>query len=119
MLRHFIGERPDGRSQFLSGTERLMSTYLRAAGLGDCVPNYHVIDANGDDRYIDDAWPDQQVGLELNTFRWHTGKSAVAADAHRSNALTEVGWRIVVATDDDFDDRLRRPIASLRTLLDR
>ena len=113
-----LDDRPTGHAKHRSGAEQRIHTFLREGGLGDGVPNHPVSDADGRDRILDWAWPKSLVALEYDSFRWHTGRASWAADGHRMNALTSLGWRFVRATDADLNDRLRQPIAALRRALD-
>jgi Transcriptional regulator, AbiEi antitoxin len=117
-LKLILVGRPGGTALFRSQWERELHACFEAAGLGG-IPNYRIVDAEGTERFLDRAWPDQGIALEFDTFVWHTGKKAWAADRHRANASIALGWRIVVATDADLDDRFRRPIESVRALLGR
>jgi hypothetical protein len=118
-LRELLAIRPNGRPRFRSGVERVVLGLVHDAGLGDVVPNFKTIDANGNERFLDLAWPEHKVAIEFDSFRWHTGRRDWAADRNRANALIACGWRIVWATDADVEDRLRTPIATVRALLSR
>ena len=118
-LRRVLEERPFGDARFRSGTERRVSAQLAEAGLGDGIPNYRIVDAEGNERLLDVAWPVEVVALEIDTFRWHTGRAAWAKDRRRANAVVGSGWRVAFATDHDVADGLRGPIQSLRLLLGR
>jgi hypothetical protein len=117
-LKIVLAARPGGTALFRSQMERDLDALFEAAGLGG-IPNYRIIDADGKERFLDRAWPAEGVALELDTFFWHTGKKAWSDDRHRANATVATGWRILVATDADFDDHLRRPIQAIRALLGR
>jgi hypothetical protein len=117
-LRIILCDRPGGTALFRSQRERDLHTCCEAAGIGG-IPNFAIVDAEGNDRVLDRAWPEQRIALDLDSFVWHTGKKAWAADRHRANASIASGWRMVVATDADADERFRRPIESVRALLGR
>ncbi len=53
--------------------------------------------------HLDLAWPDLQLGVEIDHFAWHAGREAVARDKQRDRWLSAEGWQIVRAGDDDID----------------
>ena len=118
-VRCLLGDRTSGTARFRSAAERQIFGHLRSSGLGDGLPNFAVLDADGNKRILDQAWPRSMVALEYDSFRWHTGRKNWAADVQRRNALTSIGWRMVSATDADLADHLRKPISALNLLLDR
>ncbi len=54
---------------------------------------------------IDLAWAEVQVAIELDSFRWHGARRAHRDTARRRNRLEAQGWRVLVATSQDEDDR--------------
>jgi very-short-patch-repair endonuclease len=117
-LRSIIGMRADGNAKYRSEKEQSAFEFLDQAGLLDgCIPNYRIIDADGIERFLDFAWPALGIALELDTFRWHTGKRSWGKDRHRANAVVAVGWTLLVATDSDLDEQMRQPIQKLRQLM--
>jgi hypothetical protein len=108
--------RPQGTALFRSLVEREINRVFTAEGLGG-ISNFPVIDADGQERSLDRAWPDRKISLEHDSFRWHTGKRAWANDRNRANALVAAGWRLVVSTDADMQEGFTKPMAAIRKLL--
>jgi hypothetical protein len=67
---------------------------------------YHVVDANGEQRRLDFAWPDYRVAVEYDGLDWHSSPDALRRDRRRSAALMEVGWMVIAIV---FDDVRYRP----------
>lgn len=64
-----------------------------------------VVLPDGRRRRIDFAWPDEKVGLEADSYQWHSSPSAWAADRRRIEELREAGWVILSATAQDLRSR--------------
>ena len=75
---------------------------LRAAGL----PSPHrqfAIDTESGRRYLDFAWPDRRVAVEVDGYRWHSSRESWRRDRERLRELARAGWRIVHVTAEDLN----------------
>jgi very-short-patch-repair endonuclease len=61
------------------------------------------------DVYLDFAWPDRQVGLEIDGFQFHAGRHRFDKDRLRGNELLLAGWNVLHTTSTE----LRRDPAGL------
>jgi very-short-patch-repair endonuclease len=52
--------------------------------------------------YIDFAWPDERVGLEVDGYRFHAGRQQFDHDRRRGNALLLAGWEILHTTSTEM-----------------
>ena len=57
---------------------------------------------------VDFAYPSRKIAIEVDGYRYHSGRAAWARDAARANRLVQLGWRILRFT---WDDVRRRPEA--------
>jgi hypothetical protein len=67
------------------------------------VPQYRVYDDAGLIGRIDLAYPQQLVGVEAYSLRWHSARLRVKRDAARHNRLSVLGWRMLYETYEDLD----------------
>ncbi|MEX2394902.1 MAG: type IV toxin-antitoxin system AbiEi family antitoxin domain-containing protein [Actinomycetota bacterium] len=88
MVRMRLGSRPIG-----SDLETDLFRLLRRFKLALPIPQFRVETAHGV-RYLDFAYPDQMVAIEINGFEEHAGKRAKFDDDHiRRNDLADLGWK--------------------------
>jgi very-short-patch-repair endonuclease len=63
---------------------------------------------------VDFAYPDLRIAIEVDGYRWHSGRARWERDLGRRNDLTALGWRVVHVTSSDLahrPDRIVRMIA--------
>ena len=115
-LLELLDERTEGRGH-RSKLERKIGRWLREAGMAGWIANYDV-PVIGDDVECDLAWVAHKVDLEISPFHTHGSERTQARDAERRRQLTEVGWRVIEATDEHLVDRqaFEPIITSLRRL---
>jgi very-short-patch-repair endonuclease len=71
---------------------------LRAAGLPDPIPNHRVV-IDRQVRFLDDAWPEPMVSLELDGYLPHIESRDVFDDDRvRQNELVDAGWKVFRVT---------------------
>lgn len=96
--------------------ERILAKVLTARPLPRFSKEYPVVVDGRVIARIDFAYPEQRVGVEADSFKWHSSPEAVRRDRDRSNALTQLGWRMHRATWWDAKDRpseVQTAVASL------
>jgi very-short-patch-repair endonuclease len=96
-----------------SDGERAWARLLRAAGVPTPVANARVIDADGRRRYLDFAWPDLRVAVELDLHPSHGTTVGRRNDGTRQNALVLNGWTVLRF---DLADVMSRPDHVIRTV---
>jgi hypothetical protein len=87
--------------------ERDVLHALAATAVPPPVRQHHV-EFEGARYRLDAAWPDQRVGLEAHSIRFHSGHEAWFGDVSRLGDVGGAGWIVVVATKRDVRDRGRR-----------
>lgn len=86
---------------------------LRDAGLPEPHLQYRVVDANGDKRRLDFAWPELLHNVETDGDRDHLSPAARRADRARDAALEAVGWTVDRVTSADV---WLHPAATIRRI---
>lgn len=77
----------------------------------------HEVCVGGRRRYLDFAWPEHRVALEVDGYRWHSSRGAWESDRARARELRLAGWTIVGATHDDVVSGGDTFVTELRALL--
>ncbi len=49
---------------------------------------------------VDLAFVDRRLIIEVDSFRFHSGRAAWSRDRERRNALTALGWVVIQATNE-------------------
>lgn len=70
---------------------------LRKARLPRCVRQFAVQLEGGRKCYIDFAFPDVRLGIEVGGRAFHSGPVAEQRDSIRHNQLTALGWRCSIS----------------------
>lgn len=110
--RHVPGQRPpDGvlETRYLQ--------LIRCAGLPTGIPQYEVRLPNGQRAFIDFAYPELMLGVELDGDASHFGARRSRNDQTRENDLQAVHWRILRFDWDDVNRRPHYVINTVRTAL--
>ena len=66
-----------------------------------CLPRptlQHRLDLPTGPVFLDLAWPDERVALEVDGYRFHSGRDAFDRDRRRGNALLLAGWNVLHTT---------------------
>jgi very-short-patch-repair endonuclease len=110
----------DGRGTVTPPTESWLETRLaivtRKAGLPPLVRQHRVRLTDGRHAFIDFSYPELKVGIEVDGYRWHSGRQAWQADRVRTNELAAIGWRLVRVTKEGLVGDARSLVATLRRL---
>lgn len=101
-LRRVLARRGDGRAAG-SELEVRMIQLLRAAGLPDPVRQYEVR-AGGERYFVDLAYPDRRLAIELDGREHHSDADAFQRDRARQNALVLAGWTVLRFTWADVNE---------------
>ena len=78
----------------------VMATLLRQARIRGWVANYPTAGY-----YVDVAFPEKMLAVEIDGFASHGGARAFQRDRTRRNALTTAGWTVINFTWADLTDR--------------
>ncbi|MGH2727306.1 MAG: DUF559 domain-containing protein, partial [Actinomycetota bacterium] len=58
-------------------------------------------------------YPDKLLAVEVDGYRWHSGRIRWQRDLTRRNELTRLGWRVIHVTADDLARRPNETILRL------
>jgi very-short-patch-repair endonuclease len=117
-MRRLLAERPAGYVPVDSPLEGRFWRLLVRSGLPRPVRQHEVLDAGRFVARVDMAYPEARVGIEVDGYRWHSGKKAWAHDLARRNRLTALGWCVLHITHDDLGRRPGEVVAHLRRVLE-
>ena len=96
-----------------SGLEVRYRRLLVANGFWPGVAQHKVVLPNGRPIFIDRAYPEQKVAVELDGYIDHTGKLVFQRDHERYVYLTRLGWRHLPFTYEDVTKHPGYVLASL------
>lgn len=99
-----------------SALETRFVELIRRCGLPEPHRQYR-IDAGGRRAYVDFAYPDRQVAIELDGYEGHGGRAAWQDDLHRQNAVASSGWRVVRFSWSDVERRPEQVVAVVADVL--
>jgi very-short-patch-repair endonuclease len=114
-LRSVLHQRGGGRAAG-SDLETKVLRLLRAAALPPPVRQHEV--RVGDQRYfLDLAWPDRRLAIELDGYESHRGRRAFSDDRARQNALVLAGWSLLRYSGDQARHDPQRLVAHVVTAM--
>ena len=103
----------------MSELELVVQEGLVAAGLPAAVQQHPVTLPNGRTAYLDLAYVDPRVDIEIDHSEWHATPSAVEQDKTRDLGLAVLGWERLRLTERSIERRLKVCIATICAVLDR
>lgn len=86
---------------------------LQAAGLPE-PRRQHGVWVGGRRRYLDFAWPEDRVAVEVDGYRWHSSRAAWEADRERLADLRRGGWTVIHVTKADLDHGFDEVVAEIQ-----
>jgi very-short-patch-repair endonuclease len=111
-LQAAIDELTDEPPLLQSGLERAFRALVRAHGLP--MPQFNVY-VEGE--LVDVVWPEQRLIVEVDGWRWHSGRKAFGNDRRRDRKLVRAHWRVARFTDDQVQFEEDGVAAELSELL--
>lgn len=103
-------------SKLGSVAEAQLLRLLDRAGIPHPVCQYTVRDGNFV-ASIDFAWPNEQVAVEMDGFRYHSSPRAQAHDQAREKVLRRLGWLVIHTTPYELQNSPDTLLADLRDQL--
>jgi predicted transcriptional regulator of viral defense system len=111
-LLRLVKERAPGSELTDSQPEIRVLTALHRAGLPAPVPQ-HPVTVDGEDFFLDAAYPDVRLGIEYHGWDTHRTRSAFDADFRRDRLLTIAGWTVVYFTRTSSDREIVETVLRL------
>ena len=112
-LRALLAARGGASTVPESVLETRLLRVLRRAGLPIPACQYPVRDRGRIVAVVDFAYPDICLAIEVDGYRWHSGRARWERDLGRRNVLTGLGWRVIHVTSTDLQ---RRPDEMIGTI---
>lgn len=101
LLRARVGEPITG-----SSLESRFRRLLQSAGLPEPVSQHEIRDNDGSlVARVDFAYLDASLAIEIDGYRYHSGRKSWERDRARQNRLVELGWMPLRITYRQIDDR--------------
>ena len=114
VVLRLLEERHPESTRARNGWEANVLRTIGRLGLAPPRVNYRVR-VGGRIRYIDLAWPDRKIALELDGFAPHTNRRVFDDDRVRQNDLVAAGWTVYRVTWTAFS---ANPRTALRHVVD-
>jgi very-short-patch-repair endonuclease len=113
-LRRILDQRALGSNRPDGLLAPRMARLLRACGLPEAVFQ-HEVRLNGASYFIDFAYPDVRLAIEVDGYETHSSPRALQRDLDRQNDLIAAGWTVLRFT---WTDVVRRPAHVARRIRD-
>jgi hypothetical protein len=117
VLQELLDEHPERWERAEGKFERRLLRFLKARGFPEPVLQHEVILPSGKHVFIDAAYPDHMVGLEAQSYIWHTARRDWVRNETKNRALTAMGWSILPVTWEDLVPNATTFEEELRTAL--
>lgn len=98
-----------------SELETLVRRWLRTFGFPQPVFQYWVTLPDYGPARLDFAYPDLKIGIEADSYKWHSGRRAFERDRARISEFASLGWLIIQTTRQE----IKRSPAAVATRLRR
>jgi very-short-patch-repair endonuclease len=99
-----------------SQAERVTHRLLRGARIDGWVAN-HLVVLSGVEYWIDIAFVERRLAIEVDGWAWHSGVDRFVHDRRRQNALILAGWTVLRFTWHDLTSRPLVVVAQIRAAL--
>ncbi len=116
MLREILAERDPLVPQ--SVLERQLLRVIERASLPGPIGQYRLDRPDGGTAFLDFAYPDLRLGIEVDGHASHATRAQRSADADRANQLSLLGWQLLRFTYEDVNRRPAGVAATIRQALD-
>lgn len=115
-LRALLAERDDKGRPSASRFETRLNRLFVAAGL-PALREHKIWDGGEFVARVDFCYPEANLIVEADGYRWHSHRRAWQRDRERRNRLTELGWQVIQVTWDDLTRRPERTVERIRSLV--
>lgn len=116
-MRRLLAARTGGSTTPRSVLETRFRRLHRHAGLPEPVAQYEIRDKGRVIAVPDFAYPEHLVAIEVDGYRWHSGRRKWQHDLSRRNTITKRGWRLIHVTDHDLVHRPEEIAATIAETL--
>lgn len=116
-LQVLLNEHPERWERAEGRFERRLLRFLKARGFPEPALQYKVVLPTGRKVFIDAAFPESMVGLEAQSYLWHTRRGDWVRNETKNRALTAIGWSMMPVTWEDLVPNATTFEEELRTAL--
>lgn len=114
-LKRLVEGRDDRDGRLASKFEAKMMAILKNINDKEVFPQFQIANTAGGSRYfLDFAYPNEKLGIEAQSLRWHFGEERWKKDLARDRHLSLQGWTILYFTWDDVCFRPQEVEAEIR-----
>lgn len=100
-LGRLLDERGPSEPAPRSRVEREVDRLLAMSGLPTPVPEYPLPDEIPGAQFVDRAWPEAKLILEVDGRPWHARERSMAKDRARDRAASRLGWLTLRVLDEE------------------
>ncbi len=118
-LRRLVEERDPRRAMTESQLETLVRRWIRRHGFPEPVVQHRVLLPQYGTARLDFAYPDKLVGVEADSYAWHSSRDAFERDRARNSEFASLGWIIIQTTSREMERYPDRPATRLWRALER
>ena len=115
MLREILSDRDPLVPQ--SVLERQLLRVIERANLPVPVGQHRLDRPDGGTAFLDFAYPDLRIGVEVDGHKTHATRAQRSVDADRANQLSLLGWQLLRFSYEDVNRRPVRVAATIRQAL--
>jgi very-short-patch-repair endonuclease len=102
LVRRLLAERDPAYAPTESERELMLLRVLREHGLPEPERQFSIYDEFGNFVARPDlVYRDLKIAMEYDSYQHHVGKHPLVRDSRRRNAMTGIGWAVLVATAED------------------
>lgn len=102
-----------------SEAERVAAKLLETGGVTGWVTGHPLLVAGQVVAYLDIAFPDVQLAIEIDGWAWHSDVERFQGDRRRQNVLVGAGWTVLRFTWADLIERPEQVLATVVATLAR
>lgn len=102
-LRQLLDLRGEGVAPTESPLETRFMQFARRYRLPKMERQFQIFEGTRLVARVDFAIPEARLAIEVNGYRWHSGRQAWHRDQTRLSRLAELGWRVIFVTKESLD----------------
>jgi hypothetical protein len=118
VLRTLISERVPNCAFRPTELETLVRRWLRRYSYPEPIFQFWVQLPDYGPSRLDFAYPELQIGVEADSYAWHSGREAFERDRVRNSEYASLGWIIIQTTHREIESCPDRPARRLRAAFD-
>jgi hypothetical protein len=113
-LASLVADRDPHSAYQATELETMVRRWLKRFGFPDPVFQFWVSLPDHGPARLDFAYPDLAIGIEADSYVWHSGRDAFERDRARISEFASLGWIIIQTTYREVKHHPERPAKRLR-----